>query len=125
VRADGFRYLEPEFVALLDAPGSLLEYKQINLSNVERHGEIFTPPSSLNGKETGWKVFDAVYDLTGDTSFDKSELVRPLLSEFRADIRSKSQTPISSPYHSLGQLRLFRLISDLRPMSGSPFPFTR
>ena len=47
----------------------------MNLSNVERHTAIFTPPSTWHDQETGWTRFDAVYDLTGDPSFDKSELV--------------------------------------------------
>lgn len=59
----------------MDAPDSLLEYKQINLANKANHGDVFAPPSEWAGHPTGWVGFDVVYDLTGETGFDKPELV--------------------------------------------------
>jgi hypothetical protein len=68
-------YLEKGFIKLLDDPNPRLEYQQVNLSNMDRHHDVLTPPAHWNDKTTGWERFDVVYDLTGDTSFDKPELV--------------------------------------------------
>jgi hypothetical protein len=69
------RYIDKDFLALLDAPETKLEYKQVNLRTVDRHVEVLTPPAEWNGKETGWVKFDALFDLTGEVGFDKPELV--------------------------------------------------
>ncbi|WWD18123.1 hypothetical protein CI109_102572 [Kwoniella shandongensis] len=73
-------YLDRPFLSLLNDPSSSLEYKQINLGNVERHDEVFTPPKNWKEKELelgeGREGFDVVFDLTGDTSFDKPELIQ-------------------------------------------------
>jgi hypothetical protein len=72
----------------LNAPDSLLEYKQVNLANKVNHEVVFAPPSEWAGQPTGWVGFDVVYDLTGETGFDKPELVgrrflsRPPLSAY-------------------------------------------
>lgn len=68
-------YLEKGFIKLLDDPNPRLEYQQVNLSNMDRLHDVLTPPAHWNDKTTGWERFDVVYDLTGDTSFDKPELV--------------------------------------------------
>ncbi|WVQ85476.1 hypothetical protein IAT38_007641 [Cryptococcus sp. DSM 104549] len=75
-------YLDAPFSSLLNAePGSSrLEYKQVNLGNVERHAELFQAPGEWKGlkleREEGFEGFDVVFDLTGDTSFDKPELLQ-------------------------------------------------
>lgn len=71
------RYIDAAFLALLDAPEAeaKLEYRQVNLAVVERHADVFTPPAQWGGAETGWTRFDVVFDLTGETGFDKPELV--------------------------------------------------
>ncbi len=56
-----------------------MEYKQINLGNVDRHVEVFTPPKEWNGAALEER-FDVVYDLSGEIGFDKPELVGSLLS---------------------------------------------
>nr|ODN93321.1 hypothetical protein L203_00592 [Cryptococcus depauperatus CBS 7841] len=68
-------YLDRTFLSILNDSDSALEYKQVNLSNIERHRETFIPPEVWKGKETIHR-FDVVYDLTGDTSFDKPELIQ-------------------------------------------------
>ncbi|WVO13378.1 hypothetical protein L204_100993 [Cryptococcus depauperatus] len=68
-------YLDCTFLSILNDSDSSLEYKQVNLSNIERHRETFIPPEVWKGKETIHR-FDVVYDLTGDTSFDKPELIQ-------------------------------------------------
>lgn len=68
------RYLDKPFLELLSSETSKsnpkFEYKQTNLSVKERHLDVFTPPSSC-----GRQGFDVVFDLTGETSAEKSELV--------------------------------------------------
>jgi hypothetical protein len=55
-----------------------IQYQQANLSLVDRHREIFTPPSTWNGQERDWaeRGFEVVFDLTGEMGFDRPELVR-------------------------------------------------
>ena len=63
--------------------GSLpVQYQQANLSLVDRHQDIYTPPSTWNGQAVDWaeRGFEVVYDLTGEMGFDRPELVRPLLT---------------------------------------------
>ncbi|KAL7423755.1 hypothetical protein Q5752_001338 [Cryptotrichosporon argae] len=67
-------YLDPLFLAHLQSPR--LEYRQVNLALVERHAELFAPPAARDGKETGWKRFEMVFDLTGEIAFDKPELIQ-------------------------------------------------
>lgn len=82
------RYLDKTFVKHLNTPQTLLEYKQVNLLNKENHLDIFTPPKSWNGSDLQGRGegFDVVFDLTGETSAEKSEIVRS--SSNTADIRS-------------------------------------
>lgn len=63
-------YLDKPFLIILNAQDSRLEYKQVNLGNKDRHAELFTPPD-----KTGKGVFDVVFDLTGETSAEKPEVV--------------------------------------------------
>jgi hypothetical protein len=94
-------YLDKTFVKHLNTPQTLLEYKQVNLLNKENHLDIFTPPKTWNGSDLKGRGegFDVVFDLTGETSAEKPEIVSPFLNI--ADIRSESKTPIHSPIHSL------------------------
>jgi hypothetical protein len=59
-------YLDSPFLKLLDDPRA--DYQQINLSNASRHTELFTARDGAG--------FDVVFDLTGETGFDKPEIVR-------------------------------------------------
>lgn len=91
-------YLDRPFRDLLsDSKDGRVEYQQINLSNVARHTEVFTPPEMWRGRagttrdagdmggrgvqaeaETErYRGFDIVFDLTGEMGFDKPEIVRP------------------------------------------------
>ena len=63
------RYLDKPFLDLL-TDNTKFEYKQTNLGVQDRHLEVFTPPKG--GKEG----FDVVFDLTGETSAEKPEIVR-------------------------------------------------
>lgn len=58
------------------SPGWNCQYVQINLGNASRHDEIFTPPTEWQGVQRDWKRFDYVFDFSGETGFDKAELVR-------------------------------------------------
>ncbi|TYJ55907.1 hypothetical protein B9479_003430 [Cryptococcus floricola] len=76
-------YIDKPFLSLLPesiGADSKLEYKQVNLGNVEKHAELFKLPKEWNGRELYGdeveKGFDVVFDLTGDTSFDKPELIQ-------------------------------------------------
>lgn len=69
-------YIDKDFLDFLNAPGSKLQYQQVNLANVERHVDVFTPLTEWDGKESGWTRFDVLFDLTGEMGFDKPELVR-------------------------------------------------
>jgi hypothetical protein len=97
------RYLDKTFLKHLSRPQTLLEYKQVNLLNKENHLDIFTPPKSWNGADLKGKGdgdgFDVVFDLTGETSAEKPEIVNHTLET--AYIRSKSKIPIPSRIHSL------------------------
>jgi hypothetical protein len=95
------RYLDKTFVKHLNTPQTLLEYKQVNLLNKENHPDIFTPPKTWNGADLKGRGegFDVVFDLTGETSAEKPEIVSSPSNT--AYIRSKSKTPIPSPIHSL------------------------
>lgn len=64
-------YIDPLFKILLRDPR--VEYRQSNLSNAERYPSLFEPPA----EGTRWTRFDIVFDLTGEMSFDKPELVSP------------------------------------------------
>lgn len=57
------------------SPGWNCQYVQINLGNTARHEEIFTPPDEWQGVKRDWKRFDYVFDFSGETGFDKAELV--------------------------------------------------
>lgn len=43
----------------------------------EKHKDVFSPPSEWAGKPVDWaeKGFDVVVDVTGETGYDKPELV--------------------------------------------------
>ena len=71
------RYLDRTFLGHLSKSGSLLEYKQVNLLNKENHLDIFTPPKTWNDQpvEGRGEGFDVVFDLTGETSAEKPEIV--------------------------------------------------
>ena len=75
------RYLDRPFLSLLNAPNAPLEYTQVNLANVDKHTEVFTPPKLWRERDTGWECFDVVYDLTGETAYDKPELVSRLCTQ--------------------------------------------
>jgi hypothetical protein len=92
--------LDKPFKSLLAAEKPLLEYKQVNLSSVERHAEVFTPPSEWNGESAVWegKGFDVVFDLTGDISFDKPELVRRPSPLPVSDSANPPQVQVSNTY---------------------------
>jgi hypothetical protein len=95
------RYLDKTFIKHLNSPQTWLEYKQVNLLNKENHLDIFTPPKSWNGADLKGKGdgFDVVFDLTGETSAEKPEIVNP--SWKTANIRSKSKIRTPSPIPSL------------------------
>jgi hypothetical protein len=95
------RYLDKTFVKHLNNPQTSLEYKQVNLLNEENHLDIFIPPKTCNGSDLKGRGegFDVVFDLTGETSAEKPEIVSTLLDT--ADIRSKSRIPTPSPSRSL------------------------
>ena len=57
------------------SPGWNCQYLQINLGHTARHDEIFTPPTEWQGVKRDWKRFDYVFDFSGETGFDKAELV--------------------------------------------------
>lgn len=59
------------------------QYIQANLGDVSRHDEIFTPPSEWQGRQVKWPRFDYVFDFSGETSFDKAELVSRALALVR------------------------------------------
>nr|XP_019011869.1 uncharacterized protein I206_02704 [Kwoniella pini CBS 10737]OCF50650.1 hypothetical protein I206_02704 [Kwoniella pini CBS 10737] len=75
-------YLDKSFLSLLNYSSSKLEYKQVNLLNTAKHIELFTPPTEFNGiniRTNGEDVFEGfgiVFDLTGEVSFDKPELLQ-------------------------------------------------
>lgn len=69
------RYIDSESMQLAMSPGWNCQYIQINLGNTARHDEIFTPPTEWQGVKRDWKRFDYVFDFSGETGFDKAELV--------------------------------------------------
>ncbi|KAK8865698.1 hypothetical protein IAR55_000843 [Kwoniella newhampshirensis] len=72
-------YLDSPFLSLLGDPNTALEYKQVNLGSVDRHEEVFTPPRTWKGEKIQREAgggFDVVFDLTGETGFDKPELIQ-------------------------------------------------
>jgi len=95
------RYLGRTFVHHLNTATTLLEYKQVNLLNKDNHLDIFTPPKTWKGADSKGRGdgFDVVFDLTGETSAEKPEIVSR--ASGRAKIRSKSRIPTPSPSHSL------------------------
>ncbi|WWC60520.1 uncharacterized protein I303_103094 [Kwoniella dejecticola CBS 10117] len=68
-------YLDKSFLSLLNAPGSKLEYKQVNLLNTAKHTELFTPPKEVDGIPLT-EGFHIVFDLTGELGFDKPEILQ-------------------------------------------------
>lgn len=65
------------------SPGWNCQYIQITLGNTARHDEIFTPPTEWQGVKRDWKRFDYVFDFSGETGFDKAELVSEGMREGR------------------------------------------
>lgn len=62
-------YIDPIFKVLLRDPR--VEYRQSNLANVDKYPSLFEPPA----EGTGWQRFDVVFDLTGEMSYDKPEVI--------------------------------------------------
>ncbi|WVQ97048.1 hypothetical protein IAU59_004158 [Kwoniella sp. CBS 9459] len=73
-------YLDKPFLSLLNGVDSKLEYKQFNLANTSRHTELFAPPKEWKGatirSEGEGLGFDVVFDLTGETGFDRPEILQ-------------------------------------------------
>ncbi|WVF70673.1 hypothetical protein IAT40_005466 [Kwoniella sp. CBS 6097] len=71
-------YLDKPFLSLLNDENTKLEYKQFNLSNASRHTELFTPAKEWKGAalKSDGEGFDVVFDLTGETGFDKPEILQ-------------------------------------------------
>ncbi|ORY20511.1 hypothetical protein BCR39DRAFT_562919 [Naematelia encephala] len=69
-------YLDKPFRTLLNDTSVPLEYRQVNLSNVETHKDTLRPPSVWNEEPVNWETFNVIYDLTGDIGFDKPELIQ-------------------------------------------------
>lgn len=155
-------YLDHAFLALLNDTfeQGKLEYNQVNLGNVQTHPKVFRAPYdkwrgvklSVEKKDdddeaTDERGFDVVYDLTGETAYDKPELIRINLLFFflththsRPKLRTtnyKLRISISTgqvqnlqhlpnrPLPSYICIPSFLHPSGLKPMSVSLSPFTR
>lgn len=92
-RLTNHRYIDSESMQLAMTPGWNCQYLQINLGNTARHDEIFTPPTEWQGVERDWKRFDYVFDFSGETGFDKAELVSGAMQRDRGPIALGPRTP--------------------------------
>lgn len=74
-------YLGSEFPKVLAQPD--VEYRQANLSNASAIASCFDPPA-------GRPAFDYVFDLSGETRYDRAESVRIYYLSYSSNFSSKS-----------------------------------
>ncbi|KAL1410887.1 hypothetical protein Q8F55_001830 [Vanrija albida] len=106
-------YIDKAFLELLRDDAARLEYRQVNLGNVERHADLFTPPA-----ERGTH-FDLVFDLTGEMGFDKPELLFITNTYQLALSLATSAARLAPEHRPSAYVRLQQPFYDMKSLAGA------
>ncbi|EKD00112.1 hypothetical protein A1Q2_05575 [Trichosporon asahii var. asahii CBS 8904] len=101
------------------SPGWNCQYIQINLGNTARHDEIFTPPTEWQGVKRDWKRFDYVFDFSGETGFDKAELLQISNTYQTALSLATSAANLPDEQKPLAWVRLHQPFYEMKSSSSS------